>query len=97
MPGYTLSRLAVRDLNEIANYTCERWGAAQAIEYVEGLRALCRKLAETPAIGRECDDVRAGLRRMEGSRHVIFFRVKAGGIVVSRILHQTMLPGLHQQ
>ena len=36
---------------------------------------------------RVSDDVRLGLRR-----HVVFYRQEAEGILVSRILHQRMLP-----
>lgn len=97
MPGYTLSRLAERDLNEIANYTRDRWGIRQAGRYMEELRTFCRQLAETPAIGRPCEAVRPGLRRMEGGRHVIFYRLHPDGIVISRILHQKMLPDLHER
>ena len=49
-------------------------------------------LADNPALGRACDDVRPGLRRMECGRHVVFYRKDADGILVSRILHQRMLP-----
>jgi plasmid stabilization system protein ParE len=34
------------------------------------------------------------LRRLEYGRHVVFYRVEANGIVISRILHQRMLPEL---
>lgn len=52
-------------------------------------------LADNPASGRNCDDVRPGLRRVERGRHVIFYRETAEGILVSRILHQRMLPEKH--
>jgi toxin ParE1/3/4 len=52
-------------------------------------------LAGNPALGRSCDYVRPDLRRMECGRHVVFYREDAGGILVSRILHQGMLPGRH--
>jgi plasmid stabilization system protein ParE len=42
-----------------------------------------------------CDTFALGLRRMERSKHVVFFRCEAGGILVSRILHQRMLPERH--
>lgn len=97
MRGYELSRLAERDLHEIANYTRDRWGTRQAVNYVDGLRSLCRQLAEAPMIGRVCEGVRPGLRRMEGGRHVVFYRISAKGITVSRILHEKMLPELHER
>jgi plasmid stabilization system protein ParE len=36
-----------------------------------------------------------GLRRLEHGKHVVFYRQERGGILVSRILHQGMLPELH--
>ncbi|MGI8770453.1 MAG: type II toxin-antitoxin system RelE/ParE family toxin [Acidobacteriaceae bacterium] len=97
IPGYALSRLAERDLNEIADYTRDRWGIRQAARYIEELQALCQQLAETPTIGRCCEAIRPGLRRMEGGRHVVFYRISANGITVSRVLHQKMLPDLHER
>ena len=52
-------------------------------------------LADNPTLGRRCDDVRPDLRRMECGRHVVFYREDSGGILVSRILHQRMLPKRH--
>jgi toxin ParE1/3/4 len=52
-------------------------------------------LADNPVLGRACDDVRPGLRRMESGRHVVFYREVAAGILISRILHQSMFPEGH--
>ena len=52
-------------------------------------------LADNPALGRTCDDVRPSLRRMEIGRHVVFYREGIRGILVSRILHRRMLPERH--
>ena len=92
MATFRLSRLAEADLLDIATYTLQPWGQDQAIRYVDDLEACCRKLADNPELGRACDYVRPGLRRMEHARHVLFYRSEAEGIVVSRILHQRMLP-----
>jgi plasmid stabilization system protein ParE len=35
------------------------------------------------------------LRRHEHGKHVVFYRQERGGILVSRILHQRMLPEKH--
>ncbi len=95
MATFRLSRLAEADLLDIATYTLRTWGQDQAIRYVDDLEACCRKLAHNPVLGRVCDHVRPGLRRTEHARHVLFYRIEAGGIVVSRILHQRMLPERH--
>ncbi|MGA3202513.1 MAG: type II toxin-antitoxin system RelE/ParE family toxin, partial [Bryobacteraceae bacterium] len=67
-------------------------GEDQAFRYLDALEASCQMLAENPALGRACDNFRPGLRRMEHGRHVLFYRQVAGGILISRILHQRMLP-----
>lgn len=95
MPTFRLSRRAEADLLGIAEYTLRTWGKEQALRYVDELEACCRQLSDNPALGRACDDIRHGLRRMEHGRHVVFYRRVGNGIVVSRILHQRMLPGRH--
>jgi toxin ParE1/3/4 len=92
MSAYRLSRLAEADLMDIGTYSLNKWGKERAIRYIDALEACCRQLADNPHLGRTCDQIRSGLRRMEHGRHVVFYRVEAKGIFVSRILHQGMLP-----
>ena len=93
MPAFRFSRRAAADLLSIADYTLHTWGGAQADRYIGDLETCCQMLADNPMLGRSCDDVRPGLRRMEHGKHVVFYRLqKAGGILVVRILHQRMLP-----
>jgi len=86
------SRRAEADLLSIGAYTLRTWGADQTFRYIGDLEGCCRTLADHPELGRPCDHVRRGLRQMERGRHVVFYREDAGGILVSRILHQCMLP-----
>jgi toxin ParE1/3/4 len=79
------------DLVGIGTYTLRTWGERQAERYIGDLHERCRMLADNPALGRACDDVRPALRRLEFGQHVVFYRVDARGILVSRILHQRML------
>jgi toxin ParE1/3/4 len=93
--AFRFSRRAEADLLVIGAYTLRSWGEDQTIRYLDDLEACCQVLSDNPALGRACDDVRPGLRRMECGRHVVFYREDAGGILVSRILHQRMLPERH--
>ena len=77
---------------EIGAYTLHAWGEDQTVRYIDGLETCCQQLADNPELGRPCDHIRPGLRRMEHARHVVFYRIEAGGIVVSRILHRRLLP-----
>jgi len=90
-----LSRRAEKDLLDIGAYTIEEWGEAQATRYLEEIEACCERLADNPDLGRSCDYVRRGLRRLEHGKHVVFYRREPGGILVSRFLHQSMLPKRH--
>jgi toxin ParE1/3/4 len=89
------SRAAEADLVSIGVYTLRSWGPAQTVRYIDELEACCQRLADNPEAGRPCDHVRPGLRRMEHGKHVVFFRTEQGGILVSRILHERMLPERH--
>lgn len=95
MPECRLSRLAVSDLQSIGEYTVRRWGLEQAEHYLAELRKALDMLAANPGLGRSCEEIRAGYRRMEHEQHVVFYRVRADvdGIEVIRILHNRMLPG----
>lgn len=95
MATFRLSRLAAADLMDIGAYTLRTWGEDQAIRYLDGLEACCQRLANHPESGRPCESVRPRLRRMEQGKHVVFFRREPGGILISRILHQRMLPERH--
>ena len=93
MPAFRFSRRAEADLLSIGDYTLRTWGKAQAGRYLGELEACCQMLAGNPALGRSCEGIRPGLRRMEHGKHVVFYRLqKPGGILVVRILHQRMLP-----
>jgi toxin ParE1/3/4 len=92
---FRVSRRAEADLLSIGDYTLHRWGATQAARYLGELEACCETLAKNPGLGRRCDDVGPGLRRHKHGRHVLFYREERGGIVISRILHQRMLPERH--
>jgi toxin ParE1/3/4 len=62
------------------DYSFRTWGEDRAFRYLDDLQACCEMRADNPALGRACDHVRPGLRRMES------------GILISRILHYRMLP-----
>jgi toxin ParE1/3/4 len=86
------SQHAEADLMSIGEYTLRTWSASQAEKYLAELEACCLRLADHPLLGRACDEIRPGLRRMEQGRHVVFYRRETKGIFVSRILHRSMLP-----
>lgn len=95
MASVRYSRQAEDDLLDIGRYTLETWGAEQADRYLSEIEACCQRLAENAEMGRSCDEIRRGLRKMLHRKHVVYYRSEAGGVRVSRILHQGMSPELH--
>jgi toxin ParE1/3/4 len=88
--AFRFSRRVEVDLLSIGDYTLRAWGKAQAARYLGELEACWQTLSDNPALGRLCDEVRPGLRRLKHGQHVVFYRQERGGILVSRILHQRM-------
>jgi toxin ParE1/3/4 len=89
---FRFSHRAEADLFEIGLYTFRTWGEIQTDRYIHQLEDCCQLLADNPALGHQCDEIRPGLRRMRQGKHVVFYRQELGGILISRILHQSMLP-----
>ena len=90
MSGYVLSPRAQADIDEIWEYTANRWDVDQANRYILEIRRAIEVVASDPRRGRSCDHIRAGYRRYSAGAHVLFFRIIADRIDVMRILHQRM-------
>lgn len=88
--GFVLTPRAQRDLDEIWDYTADRWGLDQAETYTRQLWADIKAVAASPAIGRPCPEVRAGYHKHPSGSHVLFYRLIPDGIDVVRILHERM-------
>ncbi len=56
----------------------------------------CARPTENPSLGRACDRISPGFRRIELGRSVIFYRHHADGLVVVRGSHQEMHPDRHR-
>jgi len=87
-----ISSGATADIDRIAAYTSKAWGWRQADRYLGQLEDSFQLLAKNPGLGRACDVISSGLHRHEHGRHVIFYRLKPGGIRIVRVLHQQMIP-----
>ena len=87
------SAQADADLLDIAAYPVATWGDRQAIRYLGQIEDCCRLIADKPQVGRACDYLHSGLRRMESGKHVVFYVVESdGGVLIARVIHQEMLP-----
>ncbi|MBF6284489.1 type II toxin-antitoxin system RelE/ParE family toxin (plasmid) [Nocardia farcinica] len=96
MSRYLLYPAARADLEEIWDYTLDQWGPDQAEDYVSELRHAIERVADRPGIGRACEELRPGYRRLPTGSHTLYYRITEDGVVaIVRILHQRMDPDLH--
>lgn len=52
---------------------------------------MIERVAANPRIGRTCDDIRRGYRKLPAAFHTLFYRLTAENVVdVVRVLHQRM-------
>jgi toxin ParE1/3/4 len=88
---YLLSPAAQADLEQIWDYTRGRWGLDQAEDYLRELQRGIERAAANPGIGRPCDEIRPGYRKLPAGSHTLFYRVTAEAVIdVVRVLHQRM-------
>ena len=90
MSRYLLSPAAQVDLEQIWDFTHDRWGVDQAEEYPRELQRAVERAAANPLIGQACDEIRPGYRKLAAGSLVLFYRLAAEGIDVVRVLHQRM-------
>jgi toxin ParE1/3/4 len=95
MPNARYSGRAKEDLLSIGAYTLRTWSERQTARYLDDLERCANMLARNPNMGRGCDWIRLRLHRFEQGRHVVFYRREKNGILVVRILHQSMSPEQH--
>jgi toxin ParE1/3/4 len=86
-----ISLRAQADIEEIWEYTAERWSDRQAEAYLRLINAAVDTVTVNPEAGRSYhDDLRPGYRKYLVGSHVLFYRVTNTDVVVVRILHQRM-------
>jgi len=84
---FVLSPRAQTDLDDIWDYTSERWGLKQAETYTRDIWQRIAEVAARLATGQQCSDIRAGYFKISCGSHFLFYRLTADGIDVVRILH----------
>lgn len=91
MASYDFTRQAVRDLENIWNYTLEQWSERQADKYYAEIIGQCQHAANNPNLGRNYEGVSESLRGLKINRHIIFYRIMSADLIeVTRILHERM-------
>ncbi len=91
MANYKLTNKAVEDLENIWDYTFEKWSLEQADRYYSLLISNCNLIGENPNIGKNYFGVKTELFGLKTNRHIIFYRILPNKpIEITRILHERM-------
>jgi toxin ParE1/3/4 len=90
MGVYKLSVAAATDLEDIFEYGIFRFGLDQAKRYVQAMEQHFLLLSDNVGLGREAGELSSGLKRFSYGSHVIFYLEISNGILVVRVLHQSM-------
>jgi toxin ParE1/3/4 len=84
------AQLALRDLEEIADYSGRMWGAVQARRYIADIRDHVTGVAKGQAFCQKVSSARADLYRTRIHRHLIIVEITDSCVSVVRILHEAM-------
>ncbi len=92
-----LSVEAENDLEEIYDYSVDRFGLKVADEYFSQMVEGFDRIAQFPESAIVRNELTADLRSKVYGSHVIFFKVQPEQILIIRILHQSRdMPGFFE-
>ena len=87
MIRFRLSKNALRGLDEIFVYWATRASLEVADRLVEALEERFALLAESPGIGRRCDEIAAGVRCFPAGKYLIYYRKARGSVEILHVFH----------
>lgn len=90
MKKYQLQPAAEQDLESIWLYSANRWGVPQADTYIDDLDECFHLLAEEPQLAPVRREFTPMVRIHSHRQHLIVYALREQGIVIVRVLHQSM-------
>jgi len=91
MAKVILRKKAIDDLNNIWDYTFEKWSEKQADKYYAIIKMACNWIGENPDIGKEYKRISRKLLGFKSEKHIIFYqKISSDRIEIIRILHERM-------
>ena len=95
MRRLVVSDRAEADLLEIWVFSLGTWGEAQADRYLDQLDSGLQECGAHPERGKRRDDVRTGYWSLLLRRHIAFYTFTDDEVLIQRVLHSRVDPGLH--
>jgi toxin ParE1/3/4 len=88
-----VAHLARRDVQAIARHS--EWGAARKAQYMAAIREKFRFCSGGRQSALRATISRPAIVAIPWGRHLIFYRVEEGSVIILRVLHQRMDVRLH--
>lgn len=96
MTKYIFTDEALAHINNIRNYTRNKWGKRQTAAYLTKLSQTLKQLAENPQIGTKRDqEVGYTIYSFPVLSHTIYYQTHDDHILIVAVLHQSMTPEIH--
>ena len=92
MAKYKFTREAEHDLEDIVDYTANKWGLEQALHYIDSLEKRCQIITDNPSIGTSRGELAKNLLCFPHESHMLYYIKQRHGITIVRVLHQSMEP-----
>lgn len=91
MAKVILRQEAINDLNDVWDYTFEKWSENQADKYYATIKFACKGIGGSPDIGKEYSGISRNLLGLKSGKHIIFYHlISENEIEVIRVLHERM-------
>ena len=90
MKRFHVTPRAIEDLDAIADYTLQIWGARQTEKYLAELQQRFEWLGNNPQAGRARDEIRDGFRSYPHGSHVIFYVIHADFVAIIGVPHGSL-------
>lgn len=91
----SISPQANIDLEDIFDYSVERWSFNQAKKYHNEIIGKFSEISHDPKIGRTYYYKPGNYRSLHVNRHLIFYKVERKSCIIMRILHERMNIKMH--
>jgi len=90
MLPFELSKLALKDINSLWEYTANHWSAFQADNYYKEIFKAIDLICSNPEGGKSIAEVKMEHRAIFVKSHMIIYKIQTDKILIDRILHQRM-------
>ena len=87
---FEVSKLALKDIDSIWDYTEEKWSRTQANKYYKEIFKEITFICKNPEIGRLVGDAKPDHRLRNFKSHIIIYKIKDSIVFIDRVLHLKM-------